>query len=191
MRTTPLGNADVAAAGHRVGYVQDILAHDGDDSYWSALDHRERVASVTVPVSSVGGWYDIFLPGNCAIFRVLQELSRPAPPARLTVGPWHHLNGSGQGIKETLTFGLAHAREEPPAERPPVRLFVMGQDAWRTSSRGRRPGTRRGSSTSSLAVALASSVAEAGSAPDTTGMTRRTRRRRSAESACASRCRAR
>ena len=40
MRTLPLGHADVAAAGHQVGYVQDILAHDGDDPYWAALDHR-------------------------------------------------------------------------------------------------------------------------------------------------------
>jgi uncharacterized protein len=167
MRTTPLGHADVAAAGHRVGYVQDILAHDGDDSYWSALDHRERVASVTVPVSSVGGWYDIFLPGQLRDFRVLQELAPHAPPARLTVGPWHHLNGSGEGIKETLTFGLAHARGEAPAERPPVRLFVMGQDAWRDFESWPPPGYAPRQFYLQPGGGLASSAAEAGSAPDT------------------------
>ncbi len=137
VRTLPLGNADVAAAGHRVGYVQHILAHDGDDPYWSALDHRERVASVTVPVSSVAGWYDIFLPGQLRDFRVLQDLGRPA---RLTVGPWHHLTGSGEGINEALSFGLAHARGEAPADRAPVRLFVMGEDAWRDFSTWPPPG---------------------------------------------------
>jgi putative CocE/NonD family hydrolase len=32
---------------------------------------------------------------------------------------------------EALGFGLAYARGEEPAERAPVRLFVMGQDEWR------------------------------------------------------------
>jgi uncharacterized protein len=128
VRTMPLGAADVAATGHRVGYIQDILAHDADDPYWAPLDHRAEVAKVTTPVSSVGGWYDIFLPGQLADFKVLQALGRPA---RLTVGPWTHLSLDGEPIRETIAFGLAHARggELPP--RPPVRLYVMGEEAWR------------------------------------------------------------
>jgi putative CocE/NonD family hydrolase len=34
-------------------------------------------------------------------------------------------------VTEAVDFGLAHARGEEPAERAPVRLFVMGQDSWR------------------------------------------------------------
>ena len=128
MRALPLRDADVMASGHRVGYVQDILTHAADDPYWAPLDHRNRVAGVTIPVSSVGGWYDIFLPGQLRDFRVLQDLGRPV---RLTVGPWHHLSGSGQGAGEALAFGLAHARGERPADRAPVRVFVMGEEAWR------------------------------------------------------------
>jgi len=128
LRALPLRDADVMAAGHRVGYVQDILAHDAVDPYWAPLDHRDTVAGVTVPVSSVGGWYDIFLPGQLRDFTVLQGQGRQA---RLTVGPWHHMNGSGGGVEEALTFGLAHARGEAPPERMPVRLFVMGEEAWR------------------------------------------------------------
>ena len=128
MRAVPLRDADVMAAGHRVGYVQDILAHDGNDAYWAPLDHRDRVAGVTVPVSSVAGWYDIFLPGQLRDFKVLQDLGRHA---RLTVGPWHHLTGSSGGTDEALAFGLALARGEEPPERAPVRLFVLGQEAWR------------------------------------------------------------
>jgi putative CocE/NonD family hydrolase len=128
MRALPLRDADIMAAGHRVGYVQDILAHDADDPYWAPLDHRDKVAGVTIPVSSVGGWYDIFLPGQLRDFKVLQGLGRPA---RLTVGPWHHMNGSGGGVDEALTFGLTLARGEEPPSRAPVRLFVMGEEAWR------------------------------------------------------------
>jgi hypothetical protein len=137
MRALPLRDADIMAAGHRVGYVQDILAHDAADPYWAPLDHRDAVAGVTVPVSSVGGWYDIFLPGQLRDFKVLQELGRPA---QLTVGPWHHLNGSGEGMAEALAFGLAHAHGAQPPQRAPVRLFVMGAEAWREFASWPPPG---------------------------------------------------
>jgi putative CocE/NonD family hydrolase len=126
--TLPLKDADLAAVGRRSGYIQDIVAHDAGDERWHGLDHRHRVADVSVPVSSVAGWYDIFLPGQLRDFRILREAGRPA---RLTVGPWTHLNGDGTAIREAVEFGLAHARGEQPPERAPVRLFVTGEEAWR------------------------------------------------------------
>ncbi len=126
--TLPLNRADVAAIGRRSDYIQDILAHDAQDPRWAGIDHRHRVAEVSVPVSSVGGWYDIFLPGQLRDFEVLQRAGRPA---RLTVGPWTHTSGDGTAINEAVEFGLAHARGEQPPERAPVRLFVTGEEAWR------------------------------------------------------------
>ena len=128
LTTLPLDRADVAALGHRDGYLQDILAHDAEHERWAGIDHRHRVAGVSVPVSSIGGWYDIFLPGQIRDFQILQEAGRPA---RLTIGPWTHLSGDGTPIREAIAFGLAHARGEEPPERAPVRLYVMGEEAWR------------------------------------------------------------
>ena len=128
MRTLPLGQADVAAVGHHTRYTQDILAHDADDPYWAAINHRGRVAGVTVPVSSIGGWYDIFLPGQLRDFLVLQEAGRTA---RLTIGPWTHLSMDGTMMREAIEFGLACARGEELPARKPVRLYVMGENAWR------------------------------------------------------------
>ena len=128
MSTLPLAEADVAAVGRRSDYIQDILRHDADDPYWAAIDHRNRVAEATVPVSSVGGWYDIFLPGQLRDFTVLQRAGRTA---RLTVGPWTHLSMDGTMTRETLEFGLACARGVEPPPRRPVRLYVMGAEAWR------------------------------------------------------------
>jgi putative CocE/NonD family hydrolase len=128
LSTLPLGQADVAAAGHHAPYVEDILRHDADDPYWAAINHRDRVAEVTVPVSSIAGWYDIFLPGQLRDFRVLQSLGRPA---RLTVGPWTHLDIDGTPVRDALEFGLACARGDEPPPRAPVRLYVMGENAWR------------------------------------------------------------
>jgi putative CocE/NonD family hydrolase len=131
LSTLPLDEADIAAIGHRSDYIQNILAHDRDDPFWAAADHRERVAQVRVPVSSIGGWYDAFLPGQLRDFQVLRENGRTA---RLTVGPWPHeafAAVGGLSIREALDFALPLTRGEQPAERAPVRLFVMGQDAWR------------------------------------------------------------
>ncbi|MDX3195311.1 CocE/NonD family hydrolase [Streptomyces sp. MN03-5084-2B] len=132
LSTLPLAQADVVAIGHRSDYIQDVLAHPETSPRWAALDHRDRVADVTVPVSSVGGWYDIFLPGQLRDFRTLQDAGRRP---RLTVGPWTHagdlFTGAGVSLRETCEFGLAHARGEEPPERAPVRLFVMGEEAWR------------------------------------------------------------
>lgn len=129
LTTLPLNRADTAAIGRSYDYVQDILVHHGPDAErWAGIDHRHRVAQVNVPVSSIAGWYDIFLPGQLDDFRSLQEAGRTA---RLTVGPWTHLKGDNTAMNEALEFGLAHARGEEPPHRAPVRLFVMGEEAWR------------------------------------------------------------
>ena len=128
LRTLPLREADIAAFGERSDYIQDVLVHDADAARWEGLDHTHRVAGVTVPVSSIGGWYDIFLPGQLRDFQVLQGNGRSA---RLTVGPWTHTDFTSTPVDEAVGFGLAHARGEEPPPRAPVRLYVMGQEAWR------------------------------------------------------------
>ncbi|MFG1926007.1 CocE/NonD family hydrolase [Cryptosporangium sp. NPDC048952] len=128
LRTLPLASADVAACGVQSAYVQDVLAHDADSERWAELDHTDRVAAVNAPVSSIAGWYDIFLPGQLRDFRILQEAGHPA---RLTVGPWTHVDFSNTPFTEAIEFGLAYARGEEPRARPPVRLYVSGQDMWR------------------------------------------------------------
>ena len=130
LRTLPLSQADKAAIGRRSDYIQDVIAYDANAPRWAGIDHRHLVGDVTVPVSSIGGWYDIFLPGQIRDFEILQEAGRPA---RLTVGPWTHTSPGliRAAMQETLAFGLPYARLEQPPERPPVRLYVMGDEAWR------------------------------------------------------------
>jgi putative CocE/NonD family hydrolase len=128
--TLPLRDADVAAMGRRSDYIQHILVHDADDPFWAAADHRSRVANVTVPASLIAGWYDVFLPGQLRDYRVLQDTGRVA---RLMVGPWWHadfLGVGGAASREALEFGLALARGQQPRKRAPVRLYVMGEEAW-------------------------------------------------------------
>jgi putative CocE/NonD family hydrolase len=133
LATLPLGRSDLVAAGRRVDYIHDILTHDRTAQRWAGIDHRHRVADVTVPVSSIAGWYDIFLPGQLQDFTILQDLGRPA---RLTVGPWTHVGaGLGSALQEAVDFGLTHAHDQAhdqqPPDRAPVRVYVTGQETWR------------------------------------------------------------
>jgi uncharacterized protein len=163
MSTLPLAAADVAATGRGSGYIRDILRHDADDPYWAAIDHRRRVADTTVPVSSVGGWYDIFLPGQLRDFAVLQQAGRTA---RLTVGPWTHLSMDGTMMREALEFGLACARGVEPPPRGPVRLYVMGEESWRDFEAWPPPGYSPQPFYLGPAGTLAAEPPAADSAPD-------------------------
>jgi putative CocE/NonD family hydrolase len=129
LHTVPLTGSDLAVLGHRSAYIQDILAHDSDADRWAGIDHSHRVPETTVPVSSIAGWFDIFLPGQLRDYQALRAAGRDA---RLTVGPWTHTAPEviGTAIREATDFGLAHAKGEQPARRAPVRLYVMGGDSW-------------------------------------------------------------
>jgi len=133
LRTLPLAEADIAALGSRSAYIQDILAHDAGSARWDGLDHSHRVAGVTVPVSSIAGWHDIFLPGQLRDFQVLQA---NGCPARLTVGPWTHVDFNS-------TPAVCNQRTAHPS----------GCTSWErkpgaTSRRGRRRVTHHSASTS-------------------------------------------
>jgi putative CocE/NonD family hydrolase len=81
------------------------------------------------PASLVGGWYDIFLPGQISDFVLLRDSGHEA---RLTIGPWTHTSprGSGESVRDALDWFDVHLRGLPPARRSPVRLYVMGSNRW-------------------------------------------------------------
>lgn len=128
--TLPLVEADRVALGRRSEIIQNFLAHDAASPFWSGTDGSERVPEVAVPVSLLGGWFDVFLPGQLRDYTLLQEAGRQP---RLTIGPWTHSDGPAitAMLNETLEFGLSHARGTDPVDRAPVRAFVMGADQWR------------------------------------------------------------
>lgn len=130
MSTLPLVDADTAALGHTWPFYQECLHHDQDDPYWKNEDHSPSVGDVTVPVSSIAGWYDIFLADQLRDFQVLRAAGREA---HLTVGPWWHGHTGGMAtvLGDTVGWAAALARGIEPPRKPPVRLFVMGVGEWR------------------------------------------------------------
>ncbi|MCD0445047.1 CocE/NonD family hydrolase [Glycomyces sp. A-F 0318] len=105
----------------------------------SAMTKELMRRDIRVPASLVGGWYDASLPGQVRDFEALQEAGRHA---RLTIGPWTHDDAVGAAVSESLEFSLPLARGQVPAVRAPVRLYVMGEEAWRDFDTWPPPGYR-------------------------------------------------
>jgi len=128
----PLREADSAAVGHPVPYYRDWLAHpDLDAPYWRSIDHRAAITQTTAPVHLMGGWYDIFLRELLADYARLRDAGRTP---YLTIGPWPHSDQRGikAALRETLIWNEAYLKGKPSLlRRQPVRLYVMGADAWR------------------------------------------------------------
>jgi putative CocE/NonD family hydrolase len=109
-----------------------------------------------VPACNVGGWYDIFLGGTIRNYLGMRE-NGGSPNARqgqkLILGPWHHTLPLNNLVGE-VNYGLSstavgadldgmHIRwfdywlkgkQNGLLEEPPVRIFVMGENTWRTEN---------------------------------------------------------
>lgn len=126
----------------------DWLDRPAYDAWWRELVDPERIAAVELPVLALGGWYDIFLRGTLAGHR--RMAARGRDDARLVIGPWSHTVTGGAfprrdygrraGIDADDLTSLhlrwfdRHLRgrdDGGAAGEAPVRLFVMGADAWR------------------------------------------------------------
>jgi hypothetical protein len=130
----PLGKCDTATLGEVSPIFQDWLEHNGPgDPWWDEIDFGRRLDKVP-PASFVGGWYDLFLPGQVADYEALR---RAGGSARITIGPWTHSSPGlfGEGIRDGLdwfTKQLGERRGKEP--RAPVRVYVMGSKTWQDFS---------------------------------------------------------
>ena len=122
----------------------DWLRHPTRDEYWQSFasprDNYERIA---LPTYHVAGWFDLFLAGTLENYQGLREGSV------LVIGPWGHAGFMQTGIGE-VDFGAMSTAQPlmldddqfrflrevcqdgtPAGQRPPVRIFVMGDNVWR------------------------------------------------------------
>ena len=135
-------------------YLGDYLRHPDDGPYWWSVNLERQLYNVDVPVYHVTSWYDIFLRGGLTAFRGLQEqaLGETARAnQKLLVGPWAHLfpytsptsRGTGDidfGDNARIELNDTQLRwfdywlkgiETGLTDEPPVKIFVMGENAWR------------------------------------------------------------
>jgi uncharacterized protein len=156
-RTLPIADAP-ASAGHRAPHYRDWIAHPTRDAHWNALSHEDKYETITVPILSVEGWYDIFLRGalqDHIAVRTKSKSDMARQGKRLLIGPWVHGTGrrnntpAGQAADpNAVDFGAAaevdlqrvYLRwfdywlkriDDGVRDEAPVRIFVMGENYWR------------------------------------------------------------
>jgi putative CocE/NonD family hydrolase len=146
------GLADIDVVREAAPYVlQWAAASDRDDELWRTLRlDDEAYAVMPYPMLHVTSWYDQFHVGTLANYEGM--VAAGAPEQRLLVGPWNHYlpRGTMLGVLRVgesyfgasalvemdrlqLSWFDRHLKGEGsgwPFPKP-VRLFVMGRNAWR------------------------------------------------------------
>ncbi len=144
------------------------LSKPPGDPYWDFADLRRRYDRVTAAVLNFSGWYDEAYGPEGAITNFLGLLDRrrgeTVPRTELVLGPWVHgstlMNapdkqaragerafGPGAAVdydELVLQFLDHHVRgiDNGVGSHKRVRVFVMGEDAWREADTWPLPGTQ-------------------------------------------------
>ena len=131
------------------------LDHPDHDAWWSNRDVTDALPTLDLPGLHLVGWYDRFARSTVANYLAM---GRRGAPQKLVVGPWPH--GVPVNVASGDRFfgprGYVDARDlvvrwydrwlrderNGIDEEPPVRLYVVGADAWRDAAGWPIPGTR-------------------------------------------------
>lgn len=154
----PLKDADLMNEGAAVQHYRDWLEHESYDKYWKSISDEERFDKITVPVHTLGGWFDIFIMGT--INGYVGMKNHGATPearagARMIIGPWGHGPSQSYGGVDFTTLALKDMFElqlhfydyylkgikNGLDSDKPVQLFYMGVNKWRSESDWPVPGT--------------------------------------------------
>jgi uncharacterized protein len=152
-------------AGRVCEFYREWIRHPAYDAYWATLGNLEaHYGQIDVPAYGFGGWYDVFLQGTLNNFmgvRAHGHSERGRQGQKVLIGPWIHSLGERGSERRTgdVDFGgdvLVDLRAEEVrwfdhwlrgidngiTREPPVRVFVMGANRWRTADDWPLPGTR-------------------------------------------------
>ena len=150
----PLITGDEAAGRVNATY-KEWIRHSTYDDYWKSLSMRNKYQNIDVAAYNWGGWFDVFLQGATDNFVGVTKQGKTArarASQKMLIGPWIH-SASGRHVGdmdfgpaadiEPGRAGLSRVRwfdywlkgiENGIMEEPPVKIFVMGENAWREES---------------------------------------------------------
>jgi putative CocE/NonD family hydrolase len=136
-------------------FYLEWLAHPTPDAYWLPASPRAGYAQITVPALNISGWYDIFLWSTFQNYTGMKQRGGSEAARRnqrVIIGPWTHGNFTGSlperefgdaassaaidltGIQLRWFDRWLKGVDNGIDQEPPVMIFVMGVDAWRTAS---------------------------------------------------------
>ena len=138
-------------------YFAEYFDQEADGPYWWRINLLRQAHRISLPMFHISSWYDIFLEGALNGYQALRQRAA-TPQARqsqkLLVGPWAHIRpytAPTSGDTGDIDFGEAARielhehllrwfdywlkdRQTGILEEPPVTLFVMGENRWRSEA---------------------------------------------------------
>ena len=143
-RHLPLIDLDVALTGTQNRLWREYVSHSTYDDYWKAISARDKYDRVDIPVFIMGGWYDYYTGAAFSAYQALRELGA-TPEVRIVVNPANHYNivvgdrdfgddsdKDEMGMTIRWLDHVIKGEENGVADEPPVSIFVMGSNTWRT-----------------------------------------------------------
>lgn len=133
-------------------FYREIIRHPCFDEFWKSYSMKGKYSQVEAPAYFITGWYDNLLHEGFKCFAGWKSQAR-TPQARaqsrLLVGPWTHSQIGSAAPFGDVDFGPQAAVDIPGEHlrwydqrlrgidtgidaEGPVRLFVMGANAWRS-----------------------------------------------------------
>jgi putative CocE/NonD family hydrolase len=124
---------------------RSALDHPSYDGYWKSLSIREHLNKISVPVLSMGGWFDTYARDDLDMF---SRLSSEHHTIETWIGPWAHNPSlkfrtrdfgpqANIGIRLKQAAWFDHWLKTTPASDPVaaegslLHIFVMGPNVWR------------------------------------------------------------
>ncbi|WP_067726015.1 CocE/NonD family hydrolase [Oceanobacillus damuensis] len=135
-----------------VEFFRKYLHQDFTKDAMKQFSFKGDPSELGVPAYHLAGWYDNFLD---ATIRNYESMKGSANNQKLIIGPWGHgmfhselgernfgINSSGNSIegKEDITglhikwfdYWLKADFEQLPEDEDPVKIFIMGENKWRS-----------------------------------------------------------
>lgn len=143
-------------------FYREWLTHRTADDYWQQSSVSAHYGQITTPALLISGWYDIFPWSTLQNFMGMRDRGGSEHARRNTrviIGPWTHMNFSGSfperefgsdASSAAIDLAGLHLRwfdrwlkdkANGVDEEPPVTIFVMGADEWRTADDWPLPNT--------------------------------------------------
>ncbi|MFC4023560.1 CocE/NonD family hydrolase [Oceanobacillus longus] len=135
-----------------VEFFNKYLQQEFTERSRDQISFKGNPSELGVPAYHLAGWYDNFLDATIHNFETMKGSTNNQ---KLIIGPWGHgmfsselgernfgINSAGTSIegKEDITglhikwfdYWLKAGSEQLPADEDPVKIFVMGENKWRS-----------------------------------------------------------
>jgi putative CocE/NonD family hydrolase len=127
-------------------FYHDWLQHsDPQDPYWQRRSPATYLENLDLPMLHIGSWFDPHLRGTIKLYEAMKNRSRHSQ--QLWIGPWAHLPWGRKvgsvdfGVEANSPMDQVQIRwfdlilkemDRGLLDQPPVHLFEMGRNRWRT-----------------------------------------------------------